>query len=91
MNRDLVKRFVPEESPLMALSIDAWLKQIGAETDELWHYQAHLVLDLIYSTHYTSSSCTAASHPSWGTERLKGEPPDRCLWLGRASVALGSK
>jgi len=49
---------------MRALSIDAWLKQIGAEMDELQYYQAHLALDLIHNTHYTSTSHTAALYSS---------------------------
>jgi len=60
----LVKRLLPTESPVKLLSIDAWLKLIGAGMDEIWHYQTHLIPDLICDTHCISTSHTTASYPS---------------------------
>ena len=76
---------------MKALSIDAWLKGIGGEMGELRHYQAHLVHDPIYNTHYPSSSHTAAPHPSWGNGGTINKPHGWDLWLGRARIALGER
>jgi hypothetical protein len=43
MKRNPVKRFAPAESPLKALSINAWLKGIGLETVEIRQNQSHLM------------------------------------------------